>query len=207
MRGGSPRGIAFGEGVVWLVCESTPSTLYRIAPRHHSLEPWASVGIAKPRGLTWDPSRRTLWLADGETRTLTELDPASGADRTTLALPPIRYPAGLALSDDTFFLADYENGAVLGLSYPEARERWRRPLAPRPCGLEWIDGRLWAAEEAGSALVCWDPTDGRLGRTEPLPADLRGHGLTGLAWDGTTFWLGDETARAVVRLRPDPPIR
>lgn len=132
---------------------------------------------------------------------LLELGSASGAVRKSIKLPAMSYPAGLALGPTRLYLADYEEGEVVELGYPSGEEAQRWRVAPRLCGLEWVESRLCAAEEVHHTLLWLDPSTRRVVQTEALPSAIAGHGLTGLAWDGAGFWLGDESEGVVLQLR------
>ncbi len=200
--GGHPRGLTFDGDALWVACED-PLELLRISPRDSKVLARVALPIVTPRGLTWDPDLRVLWLVDTESRTLIEVDPSNGATGRSLDLPVMKGPSGVALRHGRFYMADLEAGEVVVVSYGtgELRERWH--VGRGVCGVEWWDRDLWVAEEGGSRLVRLDPTRGFPAHSEPLPAPLKGRRLMGLTVDGEAFWIGDDSHGQVLRLRPE----
>ncbi len=97
-----------------------------------------------------------------------------GAERDRVPLPMIEYTAGWALAQGRFGQADFEHEVIVAWTYPAGEESHRWTVSHGLCGLEWVDGTVWVAEQDGSSLLGVSAEDGRLRKGEMLPDPSRG---------------------------------
>ena len=64
-------------------------------------------------------------------------------------------------------------------------------------GLEWVDGFVWATCPSDKMLVKLDPMNGTVLDQIVVPAASR---TSGLAWDGSAFWITDATADVISKV-------
>jgi streptogramin lyase len=150
-----------------------------------------------PEGLAWDDSH--LWVVDGETLLLYQVDPATGEPVRELGIAA-RQPRGIAWDGENLWVVDEEVGNILRLD-PETGEETRSIEAPKLAvegpwsiaDLTWDGKYLWVAIHAGwcSSSFCVDPESGEVVVSFFPQCDPRG-----LASDGTHLWTiaynGDE---------------
>jgi streptogramin lyase len=142
-----------------------------------------------PEGLAWDGSH--LWVVDGETQLLYQVDPATGEPVRELEIET-RQPRGIAWDGENLWVVDEEAGIILRLD-PETGEETGSIEAPKLdiegpwsiTDLTWDGTFLWVAISAGwcSSYNCVDPESGEVVVSFFPQCDPRG-----LASNGTHLW-------------------
>lgn len=142
-----------------------------------------------PEGLAWDGSH--LWVVDGETKLLYQIDPATGEPVAQFEIK-VEEPRGLAWDGENLWLIDEDEGVILALD-PETADEVGRIDAPERdvegpwciADLTWDGEFLWVAISASwcSSLDRIDPGSGRTVVSFFPQCDPRGIGS-----DGTRLW-------------------
>jgi YVTN family beta-propeller protein len=194
--GGSPIGVAAGEGAVWVSNESG-STITRIDPRSGRVIQPIGVGNA-PGAIAVGAG--AVWVANTLDGTVSRIDPATNAVVWTVGVGEA--PAALAVDDEGVWVASELAGTIVRIDPRTNTVVDRIETGQRPVGVALDGRRLWvAARDAapahrGGTLRVGDDSD--LAAADQV--NLTGDGLTAYRRVG-----GTEGARVVPDLAVSMP--
>lgn len=115
----------------------------------------------------------------------------------------LAHPAGLAVTREGVWLADWDRGLLLKDAKDYATLRALAPAAGEPMragALSAYDGGLWTLDMAQLRYARQDGRDGRLLETVKTP----GPAPQGAAWDGYNLWAFDAASGLLYKYGLDP---
>lgn len=191
--GPNPQGLAYDGENLW-VADRDHRKIYKVSPEDGT--PLFSIAFdGELAGTTWDGGK--IWQADRTSRTISRIDPESGSIDVSI---PVDLPSG-----DVSGLYHEDGGLWYGLSrLGQARKvkdtdgTFMRafPTLPDICGLV-VQGKF---------LFYTEPSEGKIHKMHSgagaILISYRVKGRpTGLAYDGQAFWVADQEAGEVRRLK------
>jgi YVTN family beta-propeller protein len=206
--GGNPRGIAVGEGGVW-VSDYLDRTITRIDPVTGGAVATIPVGrgaagVAAGGGY--------VWVANSLDGTVAQIDPATDSVRNTI--PVGGAPSGVAFGAGAVWVANSGNGTVARIDPETAEVAATIDVGESPQGLAVLDDTVWvsvqaAAEEpagvASEGVVRLALTRGGRAESQAQPADpaLALPGPVTYATAALLLNYPDRPFPAGARLRPE----
>lgn len=156
--------------------------------------------LKTPTGLAFDGAH--LWLADFDTATLSELDPATGKVLRSLDAPGYA-PMGLAWDGGRLWVLDAADKTVFALDPKSGLTLRALPLdTDNPEGLAWDGKDLWVADAKAGQIVRLDQQDGTTFLTVPCPT-AKGSRKTqeiGMAVAGGFLYVSDRITDTIYRM-------
>lgn len=150
-----------------------------------------------PTGICWDGER--LWLADGDSGVLYEIDPADGDVIGNLS-PAVDSAAGLAADQTQLWLVDESNELVCAFDPVSGRRnRCISPERTRAWGVEVLGMRLVVTEPDRNLLTELTKDTGAFVQQYPAPGALP----MGLAYDGQSLWIVCRGDLVIYRTDPE----
>jgi len=159
-----------------------------------SIETLYSTPGPHPNGL--QATAQGIWCIDQHTNRLQLMDFANGAVIVDLATESDR-GSGVTDDGDTLWIASTYNCKILqverhtGATLSEFASPGANVTGSH--GLEWRDGKLWAATPPSATIYQLNPSDGSIIKSFPAPGK-RPHGL---AWRGEELWCVETNDRAI----------
>jgi class 3 adenylate cyclase/streptogramin lyase len=196
--GGTPIGVAAGEGSIWVINEAD-GTITRIDP--NASDPvvatkstfGAPTGIAAGEGATWISTG--FGTAGGSSSKLYRFDPASNEVTSASDLPA--GTQAVAVGDAAVWVGDRLNGQVLRFD-PKTNRIDRIRVGPQPIAIAIGDGNqapVWVADGLDARVWRIDPATGKAD-----PFDVAAV-PSGLAVDGLgNVWVTSSAGNSITRL-------
>lgn len=164
--------------------------------------------VKTPTGLAWDGTH--LWVADLDSATLNEIDPASGKVLKRLDAPGYG-PMGLAWDGsrlwvlDTGDKAEYAGDKTAYAVNPSTGITERAlPLdLDTPEGLAWDGKALWVVDAQAGVISRLDGEDGTTWRSFPSPVAGKKTQEIGLAFEGKWLMVSDRVTDTIYRVDPE----
>ena len=156
--------------------------------------------LKTPTGLAFDGTH--LWLADFDTATLNEVDPATGKVLRSIEAPGYD-PMGLAWDGEKLWVLDAADKSVYALDPKSGLTIKALPLdTDNPEGLAWDGSYLWVADARSGVIVRLDEQDGTTSLTVPSPT---AHGSRktqeiGMAAAGKFLYVSDRITDTIYRM-------
>lgn len=139
-----------------------------------------STASPGPRGLLM--AGGSLWATAGNA--VLELDPASGRQRRTVALPKAGLPYDVAVSSDSVWVTDSRTTAVSRIRLDGGTVEYI-DVQGRSVGIVAVEGTIWVALADSNQLVRLDAATGQEKSRTTLPAPA-----LGLSVIGDEVWAG-----------------
>ena len=156
--------------------------------------------LKTPTGLAFDGSH--LWLADLDSATLNELDPATGKVLRSIDAPGYA-PMGLAWDGAKLWVLDASEKSVYALDPKSGLTVKALPLdTDTPEGLAWDGSDLWMADAREGVIARLDEQDGTTYLSVPCPT-ANGPRKTqeiGMAVAGKFLYVSDRITDAIYRM-------
>jgi YVTN family beta-propeller protein len=141
IAGGTPSGIAVGEGAVW-VANSSENTVSRILPETASSVATITVG-RQPSGIA--VGEGAVWVSDRGDDLVSRIDPGSSSQ---ISIPVGDGPAGIAVGAGAVWVANADDGTVSRID-PQLRAVVATiGVGGRPVGVAVSRGRVWVTVQA-----------------------------------------------------------
>ncbi|HEY7146511.1 MAG TPA: BTAD domain-containing putative transcriptional regulator, partial [Streptosporangiaceae bacterium] len=190
---GSPDGVAYGDGSVWVV-DGTDGKLFRINPVTHAVVDHIDVGS--------DPSAVTVsrngdvWVANSGDGTVSRVNAAAG--RVVQTIPVGTFPAAIASGPSGVWVANEGDGTVDRID-PAKGVVTRRgiPVGGGPDGIAVGSAAVWVANGQDGTVTSIDPATG-----QPSGPDSVGAGPAGIAITRAAVWVANSLDLTVSRLNP-----
>ncbi|KXA93527.1 hypothetical protein AKJ66_01885 [candidate division MSBL1 archaeon SCGC-AAA259E22] len=162
-------------------------------------------------GLAWDGTY--LWSADKDKEKIYKLDPSTGEVVFSFSVHGMRDPRGLAWDGTHLWNTTSEIAYQYDPSTGEVISSFDSKLPVIPKGLAWDGSYLCVvANEAGSIRKVDPQTEKVVSSLELSRSDagsiapsswVAGYrGPTGLAWDGSHFWIANDNTDKIYKLDP-----
>jgi YVTN family beta-propeller protein len=188
---GSPGGLAFGDGSVWVV-DNTEGRLSRINPASHAVVEEIPVGSA-PSAVA--VTGENVWVANSGDGTVSRINAAANA-----VVQPIRVgnlPVAIASGPSGVWVAN-EGDDTVNRIYPVTGTVTRTvQVGGRPDGIAVGPGAVWVANGADGTVTRIDPVTGR--PSGPMPV---GSGPAGIAITREAVWVANSLDLTVSKLDP-----
>jgi len=189
--GADPRGIAVGNGSVW-VANSGAGSVTRIASSTNRVTGAPIEVGAEPRRVAAD--RRGIWVSNEGSGTITRIDPRSGSPD-----PPIPVggtPRALATGAGAVWVADFGDGVVRRVEQASGRVGPPVAVGPSPVSIAFGAGGVWVAVHDEGRVVRLDPRTGAVAGPGLRVADT----IDGVAVGGDELWVAALRPGAVFRI-------
>jgi SARP family transcriptional regulator, regulator of embCAB operon len=180
------RGLAYGDGVLWVTQVVGGGTQKRNAVTEINPQTGREQTISLARaatGVAWSAGYGDLWIENFDDGSLTRLTPTTRAVHTVNKVAT--EPAFPVVDGNVVWVADWAGGQVIRLNAVGPPRPHRIPL-PRGTGVWNIAvgaGAVWATTPSAGALWRIDPTTNKVTRV-PLP-----YLPTGVAADANDVWV------------------
>ncbi len=161
------------------------------------------LDLRTPTGLTWDGSH--LWVADYDTATLNEVDPATGRTVGKLDAPGYA-PMGLAWDGRLLWVVDSADKTAYAIDTETRITERALPLdTANPEGIAWDGRALWTADAGAGKLSRLDDSDGTTFKSLASPTANGGRRTQeiGLAFDGDRLYVSDRVTDTIYRMDPN----
>jgi YVTN family beta-propeller protein len=190
---GSPDGVAYGYGSVWVV-DSTEGKLFRISPVTHAVVDHIDVGS--------DPSAVTVgrngdvWVANSGDGTVSRISPATDQP----VGPPIpvgNLPVAIASGPSGVWVANRGDDTVQRID--PATGKVTRPVGVGglPDGIAVGPHAVWVANSQDGTVTQIDPATG-----QPSGPIFVGAGPAGIAVTPSAIWVANSLDRTVSKINP-----
>ena len=188
---GSPDGLAYGDGSVW-VTDSTEGTVSRISPVTHAVIEQIPVG-ADPAAVT--VTGQDVWVANSGDGTVSRINAA--ADRVVKTIPVGNLPVAIAGSLSGVWVANQGDGTVSRIDPVTGTVTEAVPVGGGPDGVTVGAGAVWVANGEDGTVTRIDPATGQPGG--PLPV---GTGPAGIAVTPGAVWVANSLDLTVSKIDP-----
>jgi ABC-type transport system substrate-binding protein/class 3 adenylate cyclase len=192
--GGSPGGVAVGEGATW-VTNPDANTVARInagsdAPNQTYQVGGGPVGVAVGHG--------SVWVANGLDGTVSRIDPASPLPAQTIHVG--NGPIGIAYGSGRVWVANSVDGTVSEIT-PGSRKPPRTLAAvPGATGVVLAFQRVWVVSPSTGAVVSLDPGSGKIEDTVHVGVDP-----VAIAAGDDAIWVANRDNGNVTKIAPRSP--
>ena len=189
---GSPVGLAFGNGSVWVV-DSTQGMLSRINPATHTVIEQIPVGSA-PSAVT--VTGENVWVANSGDGTVSRINAA--ADRVIETIPVGNVPVAIASGPSGVWVADEGDDTVDRID-PATGTVTRRgvQVGGRPDGIAVGQHAVWVANGEDGTVTQINPATGQPGGPVAV-----GSGPAGIAITPAAVWVANSLDLTVSKINP-----
>jgi YVTN family beta-propeller protein len=187
--GTSPRGVAIGEGAVW-VANRGDGTVSRVDPDTNEVTDTIEVGEG-PREVAVDFG--SVWVTTQEEGLLVRIDPATAEVVDSVDLGG--QPHGVTAAEGLVWVTQREAGTVVGIDPDALTTEVLVAVEGAPESVAVADGTVWVVGVDGGLLSEVDIADQAVVATFEVgedPADV--------AVDGTTIWIVSQGNAELIRL-------
>jgi ABC-type transport system substrate-binding protein/DNA-binding SARP family transcriptional activator/streptogramin lyase len=184
--GGSPGGIAAGDGAVWET-DTADDLLLEIDPANRSIER-IPVGHG-PTGVAVGDGE--VWVVNQLDRRVSEINPHA---LTTVDSFPVGNGAGTAaFGDGSLWVANTIDDSVSRIN-PSSGTVSTIPLAGQPAGIAVGSDGVWVTDQSSDQLLLIDPHSDQVTQAQEI-----GGGPAGVAVGAGSVWVANTTERTVSR--------
>jgi YVTN family beta-propeller protein len=190
---GSPDGVAYGDGSVWVV-DSSDNTLFRINPVTHAVTGPIPVGSA-PRAVTVTPGGN-VWVANSGDGTVSWVNAA--ASKVVKTIPVGNVPVAIARGPSGVWVANQGDGTVDRIN-PATGTVTRRGIqvGAGPDGIAVGTDEVWVANGQDGTVTPIDPATG-----QPSGPIFVGAGPAGIAVTRSAVWVANSLDLSVSKINP-----
>lgn len=188
------RGLAYGDGSVWVSEASSAEALARRdrRPTLTRLDPQTGaqrkIGLVRwPSPLAWSERYGDLWISDFEEGSVSRLDAATSTTDTSdgVAIEP----GHILVDGDSVWVADWGGPQVVRLRAVGATRPRSIPLPVT----KQFDAGVWNVAAGAGEIWATTPREGALWRIDPRTNDVTRIAMpyypTGVAADGDDVWV------------------
>lgn len=201
-----PQGIMDLQGLAWdgenfWALDSANVKLYKLSgTTGQALATFELADAEYPTAVAWDGESRRLFVLDGNSNTIYQINPDDGSVVRSLELAG-GVPLGMTWGDGSLWVSDFDAVQVYRVS-PEDGRVLQTIIVGVPgaalLSLSWGAGALWVYDGNSDMIYKLDPASGqKLGELVPP-----GPGTVGLAWDGQSLWVADGSELKLYKVRP-----
>ena len=189
---GSPAGVAYGDGSVWVV-DSTEGSLSRINPSTHAVIDQIPVGsapaaVAITRG-------GNVWVANSGDGTVSQINAAAG--RVVNTIPVGNLPVAIASRPGAVWVANQGDDTVDQIDPATGTVTRTVPVGGRPDGIAAGPDAVWVANAEDGTVTRIDPATGQPGG--PIAV---GSGPAGIAITPGAVWVANSLDLTVSKIDP-----
>jgi YVTN family beta-propeller protein len=192
---GSPDGVAYGDGSVWVVDDSLVGRLVRINPGTHAVVDHITVG-SYPTAVTVSRNG-DLWVANSGDGTVSRVSPATDAVVGT-PIPVGNDPVAIAYGRSGVWVANQGDDTVVRIN--PATGAVSRPVGVggQPDGIAVGPRAVWVANGGDGTVTKIDPVTSQPA-SAPIPV---GAGPAGIAVTRTAVWVANSLSLNVSKIDP-----
>jgi len=189
---GSPEGVAYGEGSVWVV-DSTDGKLFRVDPVTHAVVQRIPVGSA-PSAVA--VTSGGVWVTNSGDGTVSRINAAAAAVVDTIGVGNV--PVAIASGRSGVWVANQGDGTVDRID-PATGEVTRRNIqvGGRPAGIAVGPDAVWVANSGDGTVYRIDPATGSV--SSPISV---GSGPAGIAVTPAAVWVANSLDLSVTKIDP-----
>ena len=187
---GSPSGLAYGDGSVWVV-SSTEGTLSRIDPATRAVQQ-IPVGSA-PGAVT--VTRDNVWVANTGDGTVSRINTAVNA--VVQVIPVGNLPVAIASGPSGVWVANEGDDTVDRIDPATGNVTRTVPAGGRPDGIAAGPDAVWVANGEDGTVTRIDPASG-----QPSGPTYVGSGPEGIAVTPAAVWVANSLDQTVSKLDP-----
>lgn len=188
--GDLPRGLARGEGSVW-VADQASGSLLQVNPSSFQVEERIPVGVG-PTGVAI--AAGLVWVANTDDRTVSVVDPQ--AHRLVQTVVVGNGPAAIVADDDRVWVTNSVDSTVSEIDATNGSVVDTYPVGDRPVAATVASGAVWVANAAAgtvSRVVSME------GETQSFPV---GRGPAAIEFAFGSLWVANAEAGTVMTIDP-----
>jgi streptogramin lyase len=195
---GKYRGIAIGEGAVW-VPDVGSQIIFKVDPQKNQVVSKISADISDSEG-SIGVGAGSVWAVTGvgSKLKLTRYDAKSGTEQTNITLPPFSGSSGVIFDFGYVWITDSINHALYRVNPNANQIAATIPLHSSPRFLTSGDGSVWVLNQGDGTVQRIDGKSGEILAT--IDAKATGGGGD-IAFGGGSVWV---TTMSVPVIRIDP---
>ena len=200
--GSSPRGVAVGEGAVW-VANLDDKTVSRIDPRTHAVRTFATTatptGIAAGLGAVWVAHwRGTVERIAPRYERPSDTIRALGPSAVLRPITPFSARATVTVGSGAVWAA-YFNSTVVRIDPRDDKPRASGYAGAQPSGIAVSNDAVWVANFGANTVSRLDPNNLKPETSAPITV---GKGPSAIAVGGGAVWVADRFSDLVSRIDP-----
>ena len=188
---GSPAGLAYGDGSVWVV-NGTEGTVSRINPATHAVIEQIPVGSA-PSAVA--VTGENVWVTNSGDGTVTRINAA--ADRVVETIPVGNVPVAIASGPSGVWVANEGDDTVNRMDPATGKVTRKVQVGGYPDGIAVGPDAVWVANGEDGTVTQIDPATGQ--PRGPLPV---GSGPAGIAVTPAAVWVANSLDLTVSKINP-----
>ncbi|HXZ73279.1 MAG TPA: ABC transporter substrate-binding protein, partial [Streptosporangiaceae bacterium] len=192
---GSPAGVAYGDGSVWVVDDSLVGRLFRINPVTHAVVDHIDVG-AYPTAVTMSRNG-DLWVANSGDGTVSRVSPATDAVVGT-PIPVGNDPVAIAYGRSGVWVASQGDDTVVRINPLTGAVSRPVGVGGQPDGIAAGPHAVWVANGGDGTITKIDPVTGQPA-SAPIPV---GAGPAGMAVTPSAVWVANLLSLNVSKIDP-----
>jgi YVTN family beta-propeller protein len=189
---GSPDGVAYGDGSIWVVDNSLVGRLVRINPVTHAVVDHINVG-AYPTAVT--VSHGDLWVANSGDGTVDRVSPATDAVVGS-PIPVGNDPVAIASGAGGVWVANQGDDTVVRINPLTGAVSRPVGVGGQPDGIAAGPDAVWVANSGDGTITKIDPVTGQPA-SAPIPV---GAGPAGIAVTRTAVWVANSLSLNVSKI-------
>jgi YVTN family beta-propeller protein len=191
---GSPDGVAYGDGSIWVVDDSLVGKLFRVNPVTHAVVDHVPVG-SYPSAVTVSQTG-DLWVANSGDGTVSRVSPAT--DGVVGAPIPVgNLPVAIASGPSGVWVANQGDDTVMRINPLTGAVSRPVGVGGLPDGIAVGPNAVWVANSGDGTVTKIDPDTGQAGG--PIPV---GAGPAGIAVTPSAVWVADLLNLTVSKIDP-----
>jgi YVTN family beta-propeller protein len=200
--GSSPRGVAVGEGAVW-VANLDDKTISRIDPRTHAVRTFATTatptGIAAGLGAVWVAHwRGTVERIAPRYERPSDTIRALGPSAVLRPITPFSARATVTVGSGAVWAA-YFNSTVVRIDPRDDKPHASGYAGAQPSGIAVSNEAVWVANFGANTVSRLDPNNLKPETSAPITV---GKGPSAIAVGGGAVWVADRFSDFVSRIDP-----
>jgi YVTN family beta-propeller protein len=188
---GSPAGLAYGDGSVWVV-NGTEGTLSRINPATHAVVEQIPVGSA-PSAVAI--TGENAWVTNSGDGTVSRISAA--ADRVVETIGVGILPVAIASGPSGVWVANQGDDTVNRIDPATGKVTRKVQVGGRPDGIAVGPGAVWVANGEDGTVTRIDPATGQASGALPV-----GSGPAGIAVTPAAVWVANSLDLTVSKIDP-----
>jgi YVTN family beta-propeller protein len=191
--GGSPQGIAVGEGAVW-VTDVVNSQVLRITRPGYGFHVETTIPVGNgPVGVA--VGEGAVWVANAKDNTVSRID--SKTNKVVATIPVGTRPLLVAVGQDAVWVTNQQGGTLSRLDFRTNRLIATIPVGKGPSGVAVGEGSVWVSNYDDNTIARIDTS------TNSVVATVRvgqGPGVVKVA--GGAVWVSNQIDGTVSRVAP-----